>query len=251
MKRARPKSVSLTSGTGSSSSGTEPVDVGGSKNGLTVKRMSDVSSHRHQKLTLQLDVAVDDFDLVQPRHGTAELAEDTADEAVPFGIVGSRAQHAGAVCVNLDKGEQLAALQSLEHETVMRRCREVRDVAYNALVHEVAQYLDLAVEGAGIARAAHTRLAVDHLHGADAHGVGRVDGRHARVDEFRSAWRHWLGGPHGCERAKAQRLDNAPGPWILRALDGERVVVSHGHEDVPDLDWTAARFGVVRFTRDV
>ena len=52
MNRERPKSVSLSRGVGSRSSGIEPVSVGGNVNGLTVRMMSDISESRKYRLTL-------------------------------------------------------------------------------------------------------------------------------------------------------------------------------------------------------
>jgi hypothetical protein len=63
----------------------EPVEVGGSVNGLIVRIMSGKSAQEPSKhsdrLTLQLDVTVDSMYLVQPPYSLAEFTEQPPDKS--------------------------------------------------------------------------------------------------------------------------------------------------------------------------
>lgn len=106
MNRDKPKSVSLTRGVGSESSGMLLVDVGGSRNGLTARSMSSrrvsharmVSGHG-VSLTLQLDVPMHHSDLVQPSDTFGQLAVNPPYEAFPDGILRSWQQHPPPVLI--------------------------------------------------------------------------------------------------------------------------------------------------------
>jgi hypothetical protein len=202
MKRDRPKSVSLTSGTGRRSRGTEPVDVGGRLKGLTVKRMSAkvlaIVSKVIVALTLKLDVTVDNLDLVQPRDCTTQLSKDTPHETLADVVSRTRDEHALAVLVVFDEGKQLPARQLLEDEAVVCSRAEMRDVTHDTWVNEVSQHFDFAVEGNRVTRVSAARGTVNELDCCDA--------RLAILGSSSSG----LGRPDSSERALPQRFAQAP-----------------------------------------